>query len=116
MSTYKVLIHVDEMEKWKLALGNCRNLLNALQNSDLVIEIVANSEAVQALVRSESNQDHKLALAGLAQDNVIIAACNNALISFGIDTSSLYDFVNVVPSGVAELTIKQHLGFAYIKP
>jgi intracellular sulfur oxidation DsrE/DsrF family protein len=115
MNTYTVLIHVDEIEKWKLSLANCRNLLNALHDSELTIEIVANSEAVQSLIKTQSDPEVEKALTALAEDKVIIVACNNALKSFGIDPKSLYDFVKVVPSGVAELTIKQHEGYAYIK-
>lgn len=116
MNAYFVLFHVDEMEKWKLVLGNCRNLLNAMQDDDLTIEIVANAAAVQFLVKTESDRENEEILKSLAQDHVTISACNNALRSFGIDPTSLYDFVSVVPSGVAELTLKQHRGYAYIKP
>ncbi len=116
MSTYPVLIHVDEMDKWKLSLANCRNLLNALHDSELTIEIVANSEAVQYLIKTPANHENENSLIALSQDKVVIVACNNALKSFGIDPKSLYDFVKVVPSGVAELVMKQHEGYAYLKP
>lgn len=36
--------------------------------------------------------------------------------SFNLDPNNVLDFVRVVPSGVAELTIKQHANYAYIKP
>lgn len=116
MNDYKVIFHVDEMDKWKLTLANTRNLITALKDSTLIVEILANSEAVNYLVASSQNDESAKILLDLKSEKINFSACNNSLKALGIDPSSLFPFVTVVPSGVAELTIKQHEGFAYIKP
>lgn len=47
MSEYKVIFHIDEINKWKLLLGNVSNLLNGMDKENLHIEVLANSEAVK---------------------------------------------------------------------
>ena len=111
----KVIFHVDEMSKWGLVLGNTRNLIAALADKDLSVEILANSEAVKFLVLKDQVAENTDALTALSK-TVRIVACNNALRAFKIDPASLYDFVTVVPAGVAELVLRQHEGYAYIKP
>jgi hypothetical protein len=115
MSNYNVIFHIDENHKWKLVLANTQNLIHALSDHTLTIEILANAEAVQYLVRETLNQDEYQLLNTLSK-NVTFSACNNSLKSLHIDPSHVLSFVNIVPSGVAELTIKQHAHFAYIKP
>lgn len=114
MNTYKVIFHVDELPKWKLVLTNTKNLLDALIENTLVIEILANSEAVKFFI--ETDNVNQKQLLDLVSNNVIFTACNNSLTTFAIEPKSLFSFVSIVPSGVAELAIKQHAGFAYIKP
>lgn len=114
MNTYKIIFHVDELSKWKLVLTNTKNLLDALIDSTLTIEILANSEAVKFLI--ESDHIDRNQLLELVSSNVIFSICNNSLKSFEIDVKSLFAFVSIVPSGVAELALKQHEGFAYIRP
>lgn len=115
MTEYKVIFHVDEIEKWNLVLNNTKNLITALQESKLSIEILANSEAVGYLVASNHTENNLKILRDLST-SVTFAACHNSLRALGIDPSSLLDFVSGVPSGVAELVIKQNEGYAYIKP
>ncbi len=115
MSEYKVIFHVDEMEKWKLVLANTRNLINAFQDSNVIVEVLANSDAVQFLVTTNQNEDTLKVLKDLS-NTVHFAVCNNSLRSLGLTPGNLLSFVTIVPSGVAELTIKQHDGYAYIKP
>lgn len=114
MNLYKVIFHVDELSKWELVLSNAKNLIKAFSDDELVIEILANSEAVEFLVKSDSHSD-KL-FTDLLNNNAIFKVCNNSIKSLEIDPNTLFAFVSIVPSGVAELTIKQHEGFAYIKP
>jgi hypothetical protein len=115
MTHYKVIFHVDEMDKWPLVIGNTKNLIKALSDSTLTIEILANSVAVQYFVSKNQNAEITQTLLDLSK-TVQFSACNNSLKSLQIDQSDLLDFVTIVPSGVAELTIKQHQGFSYIKP
>lgn len=45
----KVIFHIDEMDKWRLALHNVQNLINALQGNNFLNEVLANSNAVSFL-------------------------------------------------------------------
>lgn len=115
MNNYNVIFHVDEMSKWKLVLSNTQNLIYALSDHTLTIVILANSEAVNYFIQANLNEDELIVLNSLRK-NITFSACNNSLKSLNIDPNSLLSYVNIVPSGVAELTIKQHANFAYIKP
>ena len=46
MRKWQVVFHIDEMEKWKLVLGNVENFLRDIGNDPYNAEIVVNGEAV----------------------------------------------------------------------
>ena len=52
MKEYKVIFHIDEMNKWKLLLTNVYNLKQAIKNDFITIEVLANSEAVKFFVQT----------------------------------------------------------------
>ena len=37
MEKYKVIFHIDEINKWKLLLANVSNLLTAMENKDFIV-------------------------------------------------------------------------------
>lgn len=115
MTHFKVLFHVDEMKKWPLVITNTRNLISELNHSLLDVEILANSVAIKYLMTND-HDDEKIEKLMELSKTVRFCACGNSLESLKIDSKDLFNFVVVVPSGVAELTIKQHEGYAYIKP
>lgn len=114
MPNFRVVFHVDEIERWGLLLTNVANLLVAAEGDTIEVKVVANAVAVRQYVRSEG--EHVEAMAQLARKGVLFVACNNALRSQNIDPSALLDFVEVVPAGVMELVRLQHQGYAYLKP
>ncbi|KAF0227310.1 MAG: hypothetical protein FD133_1282 [Erysipelotrichaceae bacterium] len=116
MDKLKVVFHIDEMTKWKLTLGNVSNLLAALEDQSITIEVVANAEAVLAYVNKPNNAENLDKMDTLIQRKVLFVACNNALIAFQIDPISLFTKIQIVKAGVEELVIRQHEGYAYIKP
>lgn len=116
MDKHKVVFHIDEMTKWKLTLGNVSNLLSARSDRDILIEVVANAEAVSAYVNTTENSEHLDKIDVLIQKGVQFVACNNALNAFKIEPASLFPKVEIVNAGVEELVIRQHEGYAYIKP
>ncbi|WP_315072101.1 DsrE family protein [uncultured Clostridium sp.] len=115
---YKVIFHIDELNKWNLVLKNTSNLLEAIGNNKYYIEVVANAEAVKAY--NSSNKETDLNLVNFFEElnnkGIKFVACNNALKTFNIKQEDLIDFVYVVPAGVLELVEKQMEGYAYIKP
>lgn len=112
MSEYKVIFHIDEINKWKLTLNNVSNLLNAQADNKFYIEVLANSEAVKCYV---SGQDYNI-MESLNKKGVRFVACNNALKGFDIKKDDLIGFVEIVPAGAMEIVKKQSEGYLYIKP
>lgn len=110
----KAIFHIDEVEKWKLTIGNVRNLLKGLEESTFEIEIVANSVAVSEYRRTDSSVSQELK--ELSNAGVRLCACRNALNSLSIKSEDLFGFIEVVPIGVKEIIEKQLVGFAYVKP
>lgn len=116
MPEYKVIFHIDEINKWKLLLGNVNNLLNDMGDERLYIEILANSEAVKYY---DTNQDLNAdinAMESLNKKGVKFVACNNALTAYNIKKDNLIHFIDIVPAGVVELVKKQSEGYVYLKP
>jgi len=109
-----VVFHIDETEKWNLALANVHNLLAGIDAKDSRIEVVVNGAAVEAFSNLEDSLRRKMHLA--AEKHVLIRVCRNSLKSHNIDVAILPDFVEIVPIGVLELAERQLEGFAYIKP
>ena len=110
----KVIFHIDEMNKWGMVLKNVENLLNAVNEKDINIEVLANGEAVKYYKkRFEIGYED---IKNLHCKDVKFMACNNSLIGNGLEKNQLIDFIEVVPVGVLELIDKQHEGYAYIKP
>lgn len=115
MNIYKVIFHIDEMSKWNLLLANVNNLKKEL-NDSVLIEVLANSEAVKYFIQSNMDENSYSKVMRLVKQDVQFIVCNNSLKSNDINPESLIPNVKVVPSGVVELTLKQHDGYAYIKP
>ena len=109
----KVVFHVDEMEKWPMALSNIRNMLRGYQESATAcqIELLANGAAVRAY--ADNAGENQSAMQALADAGVLFAACNNALRAAFIEPQALFAFVTVVPVGVIELAERQLAGYAY---
>ncbi len=116
MFSYKVIFHIDEMSKWKLLLGNVRNLLNGFKDDSVDVIVLANAEAVQFYVYKEEMNPLIDLMKRLFSDGVNFVACNNSLNAHIIHKESLFEHVNIVPSGVVELVKRQSIGYAYIKP
>ena len=110
----KVVFHIDEVEKWKLLLGNINSLIKGIDIKISEVEILANSNAVT--VYKESDSIFKKELTELYNLGVRICACNNALVGMNISKSQIMKFIEVVPIGVKELIERQLDGSAYIKP
>lgn len=109
-----VVFHVDETEKWELALANAHNLLMGIEAEGSQVEVLANGKAVEIFTSVDEKTLRTMKI--LSKRGVKFLACSNSLKSHGIDEKALPGFFEVVPIGVLELTEKQLLGFAYIKP
>jgi len=110
----RAIFHIDEAEKWRLVIGNAKNLVASAKGEAWEIEILANSAAVGEFRKGSSAFANELA--SLARAGVAIRACANALRGLDIPEGDVPDFAKVVPVGVRELVDRQGEGFAYIKP
>ncbi|MFC6181102.1 DsrE family protein [Lactiplantibacillus daowaiensis] len=104
----KVVVHIDEVAKVAMAMGNVRNLLAALPTSKVII--VVNGPAVTTLTSAD--------WATFITDNpqVEIDACHNALMSHQLVATDLVAGVKVVPAGVVRIVELEAQGFNYLKP
>ena len=116
MQNYKVIFHIDEMNKWKLLLANVNNMIIDLKDQPVKIEVLANSEAVKFFIQNDISENDYSNIRNLMNNNVLFCLCNNSLQSNKIELNTLIPNINIVSSGVSELMLKQHEGYAYIKP
>lgn len=128
----KVVYHInyDDPKAQEGALRNVQNHINAVGKENLDFKIVMHGKGLSLLLEPEAVEDTKLKygnatsviqarIAGLKAQGVGFQVCANTLkgkkISYEDD---LYDVdkADIVPSGVAELSRLQQMGYTYIKP
>ncbi len=128
----KVVYHInyDNPKAQAGALRNVQNHINAVGKDNLDFKIVMHGKGLSLLLEPEAVENTKLKygnatsaiqakIAGLKDQGVEFKVCSNTLrgkkISYEDD---LYDVdkADIVPSGVAELSRLQQMGYTYIKP
>lgn len=120
----KVVYHInyvggDKDKKYRGALRNIQNHINAVGADNLDVKIVLHGNGLGLLASAKSNDLLKGQVASLKSQNVAINVCNNTLKGRKISyENDLYDVFkeDIVPSGVAELSRLQQMGYTYIKP
>ncbi|MDX5362566.1 MAG: DsrE family protein [Pseudazoarcus pumilus] len=128
---HKVVYHINggEAGQQYAALGNVLNHINAVGDGNVEVKVVMHGDGLSLLLYPEdreqtrmksANADEKMQarIAGLKQKGVQFQVCANTLKGREIKLENLYDVrqEDVVPSGVAQLSILQTQGFTYIKP
>lgn len=97
--------------------GTLRNMAHVLDDPRIKgkvhLELVAHSGGIKALMK---NSKFEKELKFLADHGVLLSACENTMKANNVKESDMYPFVSFVPSGVAELVIRQQQGWAYIHP
>lgn len=96
-----------------------KGLVNAIQNvkkawgSNVAIEVVALGPGIELVMTEKSAvaQD----VTKMIKAGVIFVACENTMAKKNITKAELIENVGTVPSGVAEIIIKQEQGWSYIK-
>ncbi len=128
----KVVYHInyDNPKAQAGALRNVQNHINAVGKDNLDFKIVMHGKGLSLLLEPEALDNTKLKygnatpviqakIAGLKDQGVEFKVCANTLkgkkISYEDD---LYDVekADIVPSGVAELSYLQQMGYTYVKP
>jgi len=97
---------------WSSMLGNIRNF-QKVWPGNVKVEVVVHGKALNFLVASKS---HLVAdVDAMTKLGVVFNACENTMNKYGIKKEMLIPSVSSVPSGVAELVVKQEEGWSYLK-
>jgi len=112
--THKVVVQLNTSDTlvWHGALKNISNLQTAL-GPNTQIELVAHGSGIGILIDGKTTQ--KSRIAELAASGVLFKACENTIRERKIDRSTILTQAGTVPSGVAEVVLKQEAGWAYLK-
>lgn len=108
----KVIFHIDETKKWNLTLNNVKNFLNTY-DGEVSIIVLANGDAVKGYLNDSVLDEF---LNRLGDRDVVFKACKRSLKANNIEEDSIFNVVEIVPTGVVELALRQEEGFSYIKP
>jgi uncharacterized protein len=129
----KVVYHInyDDPKLQVAAMRNIQNHINAVGAENLDLRVVLHGNGLSLLIYPESlahlpkfkhanASDEMTARIGtLKGEGVSFEVCNNTVKGRKVDINNdLYDVdsEDIVPSGVAELSYLEGLGFTYIKP
>ncbi|MCP4077378.1 MAG: hypothetical protein GY744_14495 [Gammaproteobacteria bacterium] len=127
----KVVYHInyDNPKQQAGALRNIQNHINAVGKQNLDFKVVMHGKGLSLLLEPDAAADTRLKLgnatekqqntvSNLKDQGVEFSVCANTLKGKKIDLEDLYDVskADIVPSGVAELSMLQQKGYTYIKP
>jgi len=120
----KVVYHINYVggeadKKYRGALRNIQNHINAVGAESMDIKVVMHGNGLGLLKSAKTNDKLEGAVASLKSQDVDFFVCANTLkgrkISYENDLFDVYE-EDIVPSGVAELSRLQQMGYTYIKP
>lgn len=120
----KVVYHINydggkDDKAYRAALQNIQNHINAVGAQNIDVKVVMHGNGLGVLKDAVANEKLRGQVAALKSQNVGFQVCNNTLkgrkISYEKDLFDVYK-EDIVPSGVAELSRLQQMGYTYIKP
>jgi len=106
-------VNVEGQETWGGILNNVENLQKAFGREHTQIEVVAHGKGLSLLLAT--NESLKDRLRSDAESGVVLAACENTMRRKNVKKEDLFPFATTVPSGVAEVVLKEEAGWSYIK-
>lgn len=120
----KVVYHInynggEDDKAYRGALRNIQNHINAVGKDNMEIKVVLHGNGVGLLKDAKTNDKLQMDVTSLKTQNVAFNVCNNTLQGRHIDyQNDLFEVFedDIVPSGVAELSRLQAMGYTYIKP
>jgi uncharacterized protein len=120
----KVVYHINydggkDSKKYRGAMRNIQNHINAVGAENLDMKVVLHGNGLGVLASAKDDDRLQTSVASLKSQDVSFHVCNNTLkgrkISYENDLFDVYE-EDIVPSGVAELSRLQQMGYTYIKP
>jgi intracellular sulfur oxidation DsrE/DsrF family protein len=111
---HKVVIQLNTADtaSWSSTIGNIRNLQKIWPNN-ISIEVVAHGKGLDLIVANKTHLANDVN--ALSKEGVVFAACENSMRKHNVTKADLLPVSITVPSGVAELVLKQEQGWAYLK-
>ena len=111
---HKVVIQLNTADTaaWSSTIGNIKNLQNIWPNN-VEVEVVIHGKALGLLVAAKTHLANEVI--EMSKKNVQFLACENSMRKYHIEKSELLNIAFSVPSGVAELILKQETGWSYLK-
>ncbi|WP_435703205.1 DsrE family protein [Yoonia sp.] len=122
--TQKVVYHInynggEDDRAYRGALRNVQNHINAVGAENMEIQVVLHGNGLGLLANAKTNENLQAQVLSLRGQEVNFVVCNNTLrgreISYQDDLFEVFED-HIVPSGVAELSRLQLMGYTYIKP
>jgi len=112
--SHKVVIQLNTSDTaaWSGVIGNIKNL-SKVWPGNIKIEVVVHGKALDFLVAAKSHLVTDIDQ--LAKKGVVFNACENTMGKHGITKQMLIPSVYSVPSGVAEIILKQEEGWSYLR-
>lgn len=101
------------------ALRNIQNHINAVGKENIDVKVVMHGNGIGLLQQAKDDLKLQGNITNLKTQNVAFDVCANTLKGRKIDKDKdLFDVYDddIVPSGVAELSRLQGMGYTYIKP
>jgi len=111
MTPPKVVVHLDEREKVPLVLNNVKNLIDGLEGVE--VEVVAHAGGVEGL---RTGASHAALVEELADRGVRLLVCENTLRSRSVPRDDFPGYIEIVPSAIVELVVRQIEGWCYLRP
>ncbi|MDQ6479562.1 DsrE family protein [Dyadobacter sp. LHD-138] len=114
MNAYKAIIQLTSPEP-KVYKSTIRQIFNLLDyfNDNVQVKIVCHGASGPFCLKDQNPFTEEIV--ALLRKNVKIEICNNMLISNNILPKDLIAGIEIIPSGIAELVIRQQEGWSYIK-
>lgn len=108
-----VLFHHSERENHQKVISNVQNLLDDDTVGVDEVAVVTNAGGIELLMAGSDLHEE---IRELSDQGVLFKACGNTLSGSDIGQDGLIEGVEVVSSGVGELTRLQDQEYGYIKP
>ena len=112
--TYKTIMQLTsgDADVFKSAVSQLNNLMKALPGA-VEIELVCHGRSFPFLLKE--NNLYLPLLNQLVCNKVAVVACENMLQTNNIQAAQLATGVSTVRAAIAEIVVKQHQGWSYIK-
>jgi intracellular sulfur oxidation DsrE/DsrF family protein len=111
---HKVVIQLNTADTaaWSSTIGNIKNLQKIWPNN-IQVEVVVHGKALDFLVSKKTHLTSDIE--GLVSTGVQFNACENSMRKHNVLKEELLKVAGTVPSGVAEVILKQESGWSYLK-